>query len=246
MNSDVELLIRDKYSGDASLVTEEDRTRLASGEPLAYVIGWIPFLGLRLELSSHPLIPRPETEWWTELLCTHLKSRFDEKPFTLLDLCAGSGAIGLSVLKAFPHAQISFGEVVPAHAELIRTNLRINKLDASRADIRTGNLFEPFSETMFDLTAINPPYIPSTRKLDRSVTAHEPEVALTSGVDGLNVIRQIANNVSSHLRPHGELWLEADISNINQSAHLLMEGGATRTDIRTDLYHRPRLVLAYY
>jgi methylase of polypeptide subunit release factors len=61
--TDLEYLVRDKYHGDASLITKEDTDRLASGEPLAYVIGWIPFLGLQIDLQSKPLIPRPETEW---------------------------------------------------------------------------------------------------------------------------------------------------------------------------------------
>jgi methylase of polypeptide subunit release factors len=68
MATDLDLLVRDKYDGDASRVTQEDRDRLDTGEPLAYVIGWAPFLNLRIDLSSRPLIPRPETEWWTELL----------------------------------------------------------------------------------------------------------------------------------------------------------------------------------
>ena len=55
-------------------MTEEDRERLASGEPLAYVIGWVPFLSVRVSLHSKPLIPRPETEWWTEILIQHLKN----------------------------------------------------------------------------------------------------------------------------------------------------------------------------
>ncbi len=60
---DVEALIRDKYAGDRSVALSGDLARLTEGEPLAYVIGWVPFLGLRINLDSRPLIPRPETEW---------------------------------------------------------------------------------------------------------------------------------------------------------------------------------------
>ncbi|MDB5189372.1 MAG: Release factor glutamine methyltransferase, partial [Parcubacteria group bacterium] len=85
---DIELLVRDKYpalkSSDASLYlnkeVRKDIERLAAGEPLAYVIGWIPFLGLEIGLASKPLIPRPETEWWTELLVEHLLERFGDAP----------------------------------------------------------------------------------------------------------------------------------------------------------------------
>src|SRR4051812_37967220 len=120
---DIELLARDKYDGDASRITQEDRARLAAGEPLAYVIGWVPFLGLSIGLDTHPLIPRPETEWWTEELVGRLRERFGARPFKLLDLCAGSGAIGLAVLKELPGAQVSFAELSPEHTELILRNI---------------------------------------------------------------------------------------------------------------------------
>src|SRR6266481_7254990 len=87
---DIAALVRDKYGGiENAPELEADLARLASGEPLAYVIGWIPFLGVRVRLDSHPLIPRPETEWWTNELIAHLHERFDTRPFHLLDLCAG-------------------------------------------------------------------------------------------------------------------------------------------------------------
>lgn len=246
MNSDQEHLIRDKYAGDASKVTAEDIERLAHGEPLAYVIGWIPFLGLRITLSSHPLIPRPETEWWTEELIQHLKEKWGDQPFSFLDLCAGSGAIGLSVLRAFPHAQVFFGELSPEHSDDIRHSLGVNGLDEHRAEIRSGDLFTPFTGMRFDSIACNPPYIPAGRTLDHSVTEFEPERALLSGPDGLELIRRIASETSEHLTQGGEIWLEADIENIEEAAALLRAGGAKSTIIRTDLYGRPRIVLAYY
>jgi release factor glutamine methyltransferase len=237
--TDMELLIRDKYDGDAGRVTPEDHARLASGEPLAYVIGWVPFLALRIGLDSKPLIPRPETEWWTELLI----KRIGDTHATVLDVCAGSGAIGLAVLKHCPNAIVAFGELSPAHAALIERNLEANGLDASRAVIRAGDLFRPFPGIHFTIVAANPPYIPATRALDASV-GYEPSEALYAGDDGLALISRIAKNAPHHIT--GELWLEADVSNIHEAARLLSAGGATRTDIRTDLYGRERVVLAYY
>jgi len=91
---DIEALRREKYAGAKDANMYDDLVRLAHGEPLAYVIGTQPFLGLTLHLDSHPLIPRPETEWWTELLIAHIGT----KKLSVLDLCAGSGAVGLAVL----------------------------------------------------------------------------------------------------------------------------------------------------
>lgn len=243
---DLAFLIRDKYDGDAEEVTPEDRQRLASGEPLAYVIGWVPFLGLRISLESRPLIPRPETEWWTELLVERLKERFADAPFAFLDLCAGPGAIGLSVLNAFPNAQVSFGELIPEHCEQIRKNIELNGLDASRADIRSSDLFAAFEGSRFDVIATNPPYIPNVRELDNGVVQFEPSEALFSGADGLDVIRKIAESIPGHLAPSGEAWMECDIENIGQAQELLEKAGAERSAILTDLYGRQRVVVSYF
>jgi len=239
-------LIRDKYGGNIDADVSEDIARLDAGEPLAYVIGWVPFLGLAIRLDSRPLIPRPETEWWTEELIAYLKDKFGTKEFTLLDLCAGSGAIGLAVLSSCPGARVSFGEIMPAHADLIRTNLAENNLDEARADVRAGDLFAPFAGEKFDLIVTNPPYVPSGRVLDQSVTLHEPASALYAGGDGLDVIRRIALEAKEHLSPEGELWIEADIDNVAQTGLLLKENGVANIEMRTDLYGRPRLVVGYY
>jgi release factor glutamine methyltransferase len=240
-------LIQDKYDGDASKVTREDRDRLASGEPLAYIIGWIPFLGLRIGLGSRPLIPRPETEWWTERLIERLKGEFGDRPFSLLDLCAGSGAIGLAVLKEVPHAKVSFGEIRPEHCRQIRENLSANGLDASRADIRESDLFAAFdADARWDIIAANPPYVPDSRTLEDSVSGHEPAEALFAGSDGLSVIRKIAEESPQLMAGGGELWLEADIGNVADAKALLETAGAARAEILTDHYDRQRVVVSYY
>jgi release factor glutamine methyltransferase len=245
-NSDTAHLVRDKYQGDGDKVTREDVSRLEAGEPLAYVIGWQPFLGLRIYLDSHPLIPRPETEWWTELLITRLKERFASEPFTLLDLCAGSGAIGLAVLAQLPQATVTFAELVPEHIELIRKNISENNLEASRAQFYESDLFTSIPPQTFDIIATNPPYIPTTRTLDGSVTDFEPATALFAGTEGLDHIKTIAHTAPSYFQTGGELWMEADIENVEKAAATLTTDGANQTDIRKDLYGRPRLVLAFY
>lgn len=240
-SKDQEALIREKYQGDreaAGLLA--DLARLEAGEPLAYIIGNIPFLGVSIGLESRPLIPRPETEWWAEALC----GRIGEEPLRILDLCAGSGAIGLSVLKQCPSARVSFGELVPAHAELIRKNIKTNNLDGERADVRAGDLFSPLAGERYDIIATNPPYIPDTRVLDASVTTFEPHEALYAGEDGLALIRRIAAEAPAHLLEGGELWMECDIANITAAQTLLLEGGFRSAEIRTDPYGRERLLVA--
>ena len=230
-----------------------DERSLASGEPLAYVIGWVPFLSLKIFLESseeevgaskaRALIPRPETEWWTEKLIDHLKYRFDDRPFKLLDLCSGSGAIGLAVLAAFPHTHVYFGEVDSALESLIQKNIKENNLDEMRANIRIGDLFTTFENEHFDIVATNPPYIPQTSEavLEKTVTDFEPHQALFSGPDGLDVIRKITKEAPQHLSTGGELWMECDISNIGQAQQMLPE-----STIHIDQYGRPRLIVALF
>lgn len=236
------LLIRDKYDRHVSeAVLAVDLGRLAAGEPLAYVIGWQPFLGLRIHLDSKPLIPRPETEWWTEELVRYIGDR----PLRVLDLCAGSGAVGCAVLKHAPNVPVTFAELMPEHEQTIRKNIRENGLDESRAQVHTGDLFTPLAGERFDIIAANPPYIPDERALDASVTDFEPREALRAGADGLELIRRIAAEAPTHLTVGGELWLECDSEHASL-AEALIAAHALRTELRTDPYGRPRLVVGYY
>ncbi len=248
--NDLELLVRDKYNGDASLVTEEDRTRLVSGEPLAYVIGWVPFLGKKilLTLEGSPvraLIPRPETEWWTESLIEHLQAKILadslDPSFSLLDLCAGSGAIGIALAAAFPKASVTFSELDPDLAKLIQKNLIANSL---YAEVITGDLFEKLAGRKFDVIATNPPYIPANRadELEDSVTKFEPHLALFSGEDGLECISRILNEAPYHLTDSGELWMECDISNIEKAKEIAL-GKNFKTTILEDQFGRPRVLI---
>lgn len=238
MTRDEQWLLEEKYGGKATEGYEEDRKRLATGEPLGFIIGWQPFLGLKIHLDSHPLIPRPETEWWTEQL---LNERKDTHGLRFLDLCAGSGAIGCAALARLPDAQVYFGEIDPAHEATILKNIRKNNLDESRANVRIGDLFEPLGTT-FDIIAANPPYIPSGRTLDASVADYEPSQALYAGEDGLAVIRRIAADLPQKLAPDGEAWIEVDSAHANAAASLFEKHGM-RASIRTDQYGQPRIIV---
>lgn len=272
MTHDEQQLLRDKYDGIESKEFAIDCERLAANEPLAYIIGWQPFLGLKIYLDSHPLIPRPETEWWTEQLLLTLRqaeglasseshsapareeaifqqknmplaaSKSSEKPFQFLDLCAGSGAIGCAALAALPNAQVFFGEIDPTHEATIIKNVSENKLDEQRARVLMGDLFEQFVDTKFDLIAINPPYIPAGRELDQSVVDHEPHNALFSGNDGLDLIRRIASELQTYLAPNGQAWIECDTSNIDEALTLFTAQGL-HASIKNDQYNVPRVIV---
>ena len=162
-----------------------------------------------------------------------------------LDLCAGSGAIGCAALAKLPDAQIYFGEIDPAHETTIKKNIRENNLDASRADIRIGDLFEPFDDLKFDRIAVNPPYIPAGRTLPESVADHEPELALFAGDDGLDLIRRIAAELPKRLTTDGIAWVECDSTHAS-AVWALFEAEGLVAEIRTDQYAVPRIVVVSF
>ena len=259
MSKDKQWLLEEKYGGKRASAYEADVKRLALGEPLAYVIGYQPFLGLKIYLDSKPLIPRPETEWWTEELLGVMSKRSglpgavrtgdprtfakSSEQFRFLDLCAGSGAIGCAILKNVPNAHVYFGEVDPAHQVTILKNIRENNLDESRAEIHIGDLFGPFKKIRFDVIAANPPYIPANRTLPGSVADHEPSLALLAGKDGLDTIRRIAEELPDHLAPDGVAWIECDRTHAEAARQLFEERGFSAL-VRTDQYGVPRVIVA--
>ncbi|MCR4334029.1 MAG: peptide chain release factor N(5)-glutamine methyltransferase [Patescibacteria group bacterium] len=263
MTKDEQHLLEEKYDGVRTPHFEEDRKRLAGGEPLAYVIGWQPFLGLKIYLDSKPLIPRPETEWWTEQLLKSepagpkvgvrlgLAARSAPtfgpagEQLKFLDLCAGSGAIGCAALAKIPNAQVYFGEIDPAHKATILKNIQENNLDESHAHICIGDLLEPFEDMKFDVIATNPPYVPTSHVLPPSVADYEPSLALMAGDDGLDYIRRIALALPRHLAKGGVAWIECDRGHAAAAAALFVEQGLT-AEIRTDQYSKPRVIVVSY
>ena len=216
-------------------------------EPEAYKLGWVPFLGLKIWLDSKPLIPRPEAEWWTEQLLHDTNTPIyryaaESQKCNVLDVCAGSGAIGCAILKYVSNVKVYFGEIDQRHEATIRKNIRENGLDGSRAEIRIGNLFEPFGDMQFDVIAANPPYVPEGRELPKSVADYEPALALRAGEDGLAVIRHIAAKLPQYLKPGGQAWIECDIENIDEAQRLFKAHGY-HVKILYDQYERPRVIV---
>lgn len=278
-------VLEEKYGGDMKAAGfARDRKRLASGEPTAYVIGWQPFLGLRIYMDSHPLIPRPETEWWVNELVngltgapanplsepdnfllkissrsrcraphapqsasrSHPTVRPDHmKELRFLDLCAGSGAIGCAALAKLPNAKVYFGELDPQHENTIYRNIRENGLDESRADVRTGDLFEPFNDLTFDVIAANPPYVPEGRALPESVADFEPREALYAGEDGLALIRRIAAELPARLNPDGVAWIECDEAHATEASEPFTARGM-QARVVPDQYGVDRVVVVSF
>lgn len=175
-------------------------------EPDAYTIGWVPFLGTTIFLDSKPLIPRPETEYWTEIAINEIKKFLEPK---VLDLFAGSGCVGVSVLKHVSGARVDFGEKEVAHHKTIKRNIRDNGLSLTRAGILPCDVWDGISER-YDFVLANPPYLSLERKdrIQDSVLKYEPHEALFSPESGYEHISRTLHGLRAHLKPGGVLYIE--------------------------------------
>jgi len=212
MQNEKEWLLQEKHNGEVTDAYQKDVTLLEEGVPLAYLIGHIPFLNTTIYLDSHPLIPRPETEYWVEKIIETMPSTT-----TVLDLCAGSGCIGAAVLHARPDAHVDFAEIDTLHHETIRKNGGVH--------IHGGDLFENISNT-YDYILSNPPYIdPEIDRAEESVKNYEPHQALYGGERGMEILSRIIQEALAHLNKNGILVLEHEPEQSKEIAHYVKEYG---------------------
>jgi release factor glutamine methyltransferase len=236
LKQDTAWLLREKYAGEKSEGFFADSERLNSGEPLAYVIGWQPFLDTRIYLDSKPLIPRPETEYWTKKAIERIA---ETKPNArVLDLCAGSGAIGVAVAKALPTARVDFAEIDAGHHSTISKNIAENGIDTERTNIFIGDVCASVPhDTKYDYILSNPPYI--DRALDRtekSVKEHEPFLALYGGTDGFETIKRILRDAGEYFTPTSELWIEHEPEQSDAIASLARDLGYRTCETMRDQF----------
>ncbi|OGG62115.1 hypothetical protein A3C87_01740 [Candidatus Kaiserbacteria bacterium RIFCSPHIGHO2_02_FULL_49_34] len=199
-------LLTEGFNGVESTEYFAAREKLRNGEPLAYLIGTMPFGPLTISLDSKPLIPRAETEFWV----TKVLHELPFEPKTILDLCAGSGCIGVLALHTFPSAHVDFAELDETHHETIRKNIEHNNLPLENTSIRGGDLFAEIpTDEKYDLMLTNPPYIdPALDRTQDGVKAHEPHLALYGGADGMEIIERIIHDAKKHLTKQGILVIE--------------------------------------
>ena len=212
--------------------------RRIEGEPVQYILRRADFMGLRLYVDERALIPRQDTETLAEAAIVALQGKGE---CSVLDLCAGSGAIGLSIATLVPGARVTLADASAGALEVARKNAKELNADV---ELRRGDLFRAVDGERFDLIVCNPPYIPSDElpTLQREVR-HEPAMALDGGADGLNFYRRIAADADAHLKPGGSIYLEVGAGEA-EAALALMRQGVTAADagIRKDLNGIDRVI----
>ncbi len=221
--------------------------RVMAGEPLAYVLGQWEFYGLPLQITQDVLIPRDDTCAVTELAIK--QALFLEAAPRILDLCTGSGCIGLAIASRVKDCKVTCGDISKEAIAVAKKNAAANKLSARVSCVQADALSEPVPFLgKFDMIVSNPPYITTQEMLELpdSVKKYEPHLALHGGTDGLDFYRSIAQNYSKALKPGGYLCFEFGFGQGDAVCGILEENGYTVLERSRDYNDRERAVIARY
>ncbi|MCI7733723.1 MAG: peptide chain release factor N(5)-glutamine methyltransferase [Dysosmobacter sp.] len=241
---------RDELTRDGGLYASPELERRVrdlvdrhlAGEPVAYLIGEWEFYGLPLDISRDVLIPRPDTEVLTEQAIGYIKTLGECR---VLDLCAGSGCIGLAVAAQAPQSRVVLGEWSDGALKICRQNIRRNGLSGRVVPMQADAREKP-EKSLGDFQCIvcNPPYIPRADidGLDNSVRDYEPHLALDGGEDGLDFYRAISEKWRDALTPGGRLYFEVGIGQADSVLRIMRAQGFGDIQVVKDLHGIPRVV----
>ncbi len=236
------------YAGDTVCdAVAEATARLLKGEPLAYVLGEWEFYGLKLFVDNHVLIPRDDTVAVAQLAIN--QGIFLPENPRILDLCTGSGCIGLAIASRIRDARVTLADIYKDALAVAKEDMLYHKL-SGRVTCIQADALKPAPGVLgkFDMIVSNPPYIDSTdmKTLEPSVADFEPHLALYGGEDGLDFYRAIAKNYTAALKPGGYLALEFGEDQCDSICHILEEQGYTILERSRDYHETERAVLAQY
>ena len=233
--------VPDKAIGEA---VEESISRRLLGEPVAYIVGEWEFFGLPLTINESVLIPRIDTEVLAEEAIRLMKKAGGKT--RLLDMCAGSGAVGLAVAANVPDCRVVLADESERALALCRVNMLRNSLTRNTVAIAANALeLPPSLLDGFDAIVCNPPYIPSSEiaGLDHSVRDFEPLSALDGGIDGLVFFRSIAKNWAATIKHGGHLAFECGKDQAKSVSGILKECGFKKITIHRDTLGIERVVV---
>ncbi|MEW6160165.1 MAG: peptide chain release factor N(5)-glutamine methyltransferase [Verrucomicrobiota bacterium] len=222
--------------------------RRALREPLQHILGSTSFCGLEIEVNSHVLVPRPETELLAEQANRLLDSVVprENDPPAALDFGTGSGCLAIAMATHCPRSRIVAIDLSTHALDVARRNAVLNRVE-NQIEFVLSNGFQSLPlDRRFDLIVSNPPYIPSAEieTLAPEVRNHDPRLALDGGVDGLNFYRLLAEQAGRFLRPEGNLLVEFGDEQADHISHLLERHGWLVRAVIADLTGRSRIIIA--
>lgn len=217
LQKETEWLLWEKYNGKQSPKFKKDVKRLKKGEPVDYVIGFINFLGCKIDLSKKPLIPRKETEYWTAYAAGDIKKRVETSSMSakdnlhVLDMFAGSGCVGVAIQANVANVICDFAEKDANLLKQIKINLKNNFAKVPKSKVIQSDIFSKI-KGKYDYILANPPYIPLSKKskIQKSVLKYEPKQSLFGGSDGMKFINTFLKDARNYLNKYGRIYMEFD------------------------------------
>ena len=216
--------------------------RHLAGEPVAYLIGEGEFYGLPLDIDRQVLIPRADTETLVDCALPFLRGQAGSR---VLDLCAGSGCIGLAVASQVADCRVTLGDISEGALRICRQNIRRNDLSDRVAPLQVNAMAAPPRQLgTYDCILCNPPYIPTgdIAGLDVSVRDFEPHDALDGGEDGLDFYRAVSSLWREALHTGGMLFFEVGIGQADDVLRIMRSFGFGDLEITPDPAGIPRVV----
>lgn len=209
---------------DPAALEELVRRRVA-GEPLEFVLGWVAFDGLRVAIDPGVFVPRQRTTWLVEVAEATLAAHAPERPVTVVDLCCGSGALGLALAHRRPGTTLHATDDHPAAVACAARNLA-----QVGGTVHLGDLAGPLPMDLrgrVDALLANVPYVPSAAvsAMPAESRDHEPRSTVDGGADGLDVLRRVAAAAPEWLCPGGSLHSEVAAAQVDAALVVLTDSG---------------------
>ena len=231
--------------------------RLEQGEPIQYVLGWAWFAGLKFNVRSGVLIPRPETEWLVNSVCANSVPSND-RPLRILDIGTGSGCIALSIKQRLPETYVEAWDISTEALSIAADNARSLSLDVVWRQQDALNITPNVLSTtpndnsvvpdspLWDVIVSNPPYICERERTDmaRNVLEHEPSTALfVPDTDPLLFYRAITRYAVGSLNEGGRMLFECNTLYAGDTARMMADEGMTATQVYDDCFGKPRFAV---
>jgi release factor glutamine methyltransferase len=217
-------------------------SRLENGEPAAYILGEWEFYSLPIRVTRDTLIPRPDTETLVDRAIELLRGKAAPR---ILDLCAGTGCVGLALAANIPDADVILAELSEPALAVCRENTALNGLTGRVVELRADALKAPPTEIgQFDVIVCNPPYIKTAviAELDASVRDFEPITALDGGADGLDFYRAVAAQWKQALKQGGKILFEVGYDQSAEVAEILRRNEYVNIAATRDLNKTERVI----
>ena len=228
-------------------VKEEQRVRyylalieIIQGMPIQYITNKQEFMKLDFYVDENVLIPQPDTEILVEKAIEETKKIENVE---ILDMCTGSGCIGISIAKNIENAKVTLVDISKNAIEIAKKNALQNKVESQLTFIQS-NMFEKV-EKKFDIIVSNPPYIKTDviQKLDKQVQ-NEPHIALDGGKDGLKFYKIIIEEAKKYLKENGKLILEIGYDQKEEVENLIKQSGQyKKIEVIKDLSQNDRVII---